>query len=116
MNKTWCELVKDWQTQYGPRYDGPSRAVPIIRARIHLADIAKAYSTYHHDWAQPNYVRQLEDLARMCHVCIEIAHQHGWDLDEAFRRFHEAKMNRTEPNLRDLVYPKKVKPQGESSE
>jgi hypothetical protein len=103
----WPALVKEWQNKYGPRYDGPSRAVPLTRAQIHLADLGAAWRHYHHNWAQPNYPRQLESLAKICYVSIEIALQHGWDMDAAMQRYHEAKMNRTEPNMRDLVYRKK---------
>lgn len=129
--------IKDFHARFGLEYDGPARRLPVelegFRLKFMAEEIAEhitsdpqqqkaIVTSFAMRWAAtsltnvPPLEKQMDALIDLIYVALGTAYLQGFDMDEGWRRVHEANMKkvralRKEDSARGSTYDV-VKPPG----
>ena len=112
-------LIKEFHTKFKLDYEGPPRSLErgLLEFRINFMD--EELSEYIRASEDSRMTDQLDALVDLIYVALGTAYLQGFNFNEAFKRVHEANMNKvrapsTKESLRnseyDVVKPKDWKP------
>lgn len=88
------ELIKEFHVKFELEYNGKPRTLPVDLRHFRLDFMEEELSEYAHASANGFKHLELDALVDLVYVAIGTAYLQGFDFNEAFKRVHEANMQK----------------------
>lgn len=114
---SFVEDIRDFHEKFRLEYDGPPRELPFKLFMFRAKFLGEELDEYNLAVGSGDLAKQLDSLVDLVYVAIGTAYLHGFNFNEAWRRVHEANMNkvramRVEESVRGSAEYDVVKPPG----
>lgn len=86
--------IKDFHKKFGLEYNGPPRQLPQNLHLFRVKFLSEELDEYRIALVENNKVDQLDALVDLVYVALGTAYLHGFNIQEAWRRVHEANMKK----------------------
>ena len=86
--------IIDFQTKFGLEYKGPPRQLPEDLETFRRKFMMEELIEYAHACEHRDKVGMLDGLVDLLYVAFGTAHLHGFDIQKAWARVHEANMKK----------------------
>jgi predicted HAD superfamily Cof-like phosphohydrolase len=92
--KNFVEDIRDFHRKFGLEYKGKPRMLDLDLARFRIDFMQEELDEYVLATGAQDVVKQLDALVDLLYVVFGTAHMHGFNIEEAWRRVHEANMTK----------------------
>lgn len=93
--KNFVEDIKDFHRKFGLEYTGKPRPLEPDLHNFRTNFMAEEIAEYNTDYHKGDLAGQLDALVDLLYVAFGTAHMHGFDIEKAWVRVHEANMKKT---------------------
>jgi predicted HAD superfamily Cof-like phosphohydrolase len=99
--KNFVEDIRDFHRKFGLEYKGKPRMLDLDLARFRIDFMQEELDEYVLATGAQDVVKQLDALVDLLYVVFGTAHMHGFNIEEAWRRVHEANMTKVKVLSKD---------------
>lgn len=99
--KNFMEDIRDFHRKFGLEYKGPPRFLSDELYQFRLKFMQEELQEYNMAYHENNLEKMLDGLVDLLYVAFGTAHLHGFNIEEAWRRVHEANMQKVRGERND---------------